>query len=407
MNIAYVSFECPPDTAVGGIATYVLQVAKMMKNRGHHVEVFTASPTRSVSECFEGVLVHRVQTESREHFPKQIVTIFQQRHSEIRFDVLESPEYMGDGYEIKKLFPSLPLVVKLHTPDSLMKQLETFYKGIHISSYTKFRFLLGGWIRGQKREVYWNYERWKQKEKDIEYLITSLADQIHTPSLSLGDIVAKEWQLPRETIIHVPNPFVPNARFLDIPVGGSGNKMVTFMGRLEVRKGIIELIKAVPLILEAVPGSQFQFVGKSMGFVPGMSMKDYISSKLEKYKDRISFLKVDSSQIPGVLKETDVCVFPSIWENFPNVCLEAMSAGKAIVASKEGGMRDMLEQPVAGLLIDPLNHREIADAVIRLLNDKALRVELGKAAREKIVQAYSSERIGSLMEKQYSSLLFP
>ena len=84
-----------------------------------------------------------------------------------------------------------------------MKQLETFYKGTHISFYTKFRFLLGGWVRGEMREIYWNYEKWKKKEKDIDYLVASVANQIHTPSLSLGDIVSKEWGLPRDKILQI------------------------------------------------------------------------------------------------------------------------------------------------------------------------------------------------------------
>jgi glycogen(starch) synthase len=134
-------------------------------------------------------------------------------------------------------------------------------------------------------------------------------------------------------------------------------------------------------------------------------MREYIESKLSSYKDRIEFTHVTSSQISNLLSETDVCVFPSIWENFPNVCLEAMSAGRAIVGSNQGGMVDMLQRPQAGILVNPMNPNKIAQAVINLLNNSELRVALGKAARNKALSAYNSEIIGAMMEKLYSQLI--
>lgn len=405
MKIAYVSFEYPPDTAVGGIATYVFQVARMMKSRGHQVEVFCASPFRSGAEDTDGILVHRILTENPYSFPKEVLPVFKARHKHVHFDIFESPEYNGDGYEIKKQFPSLPLVVKLHTPTSLILELNTFYKRNTLSLYSKFRYLFGGWIRGERREIYWNYRKWKKKEEDIDFSITSIADQIHTPSISLGDIVSAKWGIQRNRILNVPYPFIPDNRYLNIPIG-IDKKNITFIGRLEIRKGLIELTKAIPAIFEAVPEAQFRFIGKvEHSIVPGLTMKEYIEKELERYQDRISFLKVTPSEIPDVLKETDVCVFPSLWENFPNVCLEAMSAGRAIVASKEGGMKDMLEDVNAGLLINPLNPKEIAEAIIKLLKNRDLRVEMGREAREKTLIAYNSKVIGDLMEKHYSEAI--
>jgi glycogen synthase len=55
MKIAFISYEYPPDTAVGGIATYVYHAAKMMNERGHNVEVFAASGKRSCSEVENGI----------------------------------------------------------------------------------------------------------------------------------------------------------------------------------------------------------------------------------------------------------------------------------------------------------------------------------------------------------------
>ncbi|WP_324671903.1 glycosyltransferase family 4 protein [Hymenobacter sp. GOD-10R] len=405
MRIAYISFEYPPDTAVGGIATYVYQVSKMMKSRGHDVEVFCGSPTRTVSETFEGILVHRVLTDTGK-FPKDVLSIFQKKHEEHAFDLIESPEYSGDGYEIKKRFPSLPMVVKLHTPAAFILALDNSYSSKKISLYRKGRHMLGGLLKGEIREGYWKKGVWRNKATDIDYLTTALADQIHTPSTSLGDIVSKKWAISRSHILNVPYPFVPAEEFLKIPICATQTKNVTFIGRLEIRKGLIELAKAIPYVCEAVPDVKFKFVGKPVhSIIPGMSMDEYIKKQLVGYESRLEFTQATPKDIPSILSNTDVCVFPSIWENFPNVCLESMSAGRGIVGSNQGGMKDMLEYPKAGLLVNPLNSRAIAEAIICLLNDAELRTKLGEAARQKVLQAYNKEVIGSLMEKCYSDLL--
>lgn len=396
MKIAYVSFEYPPDTAVGGIATYVHQVANMMKNRGHAVEVFCGSATRSITENIEGVTVHRIQS-NRQDFPKNIVSLFIERQAAIQFDLLESPEYSGDGYYIKKQFPLLPLVVKLHTPSFFIHEMSNFY----LPALSKVRYMVGGLIRGQINKPFW---KWVKKEEDPEYLITQLADQIHTPSVSLGDIVSEKWNIQRQKIANVPYPFLPNPKFLAIPPVNRGC-VFGYIGRLEVRKGLIVLTDAAKRILEEVPQSRFLLVGKPLpSHLPGISMKDYVMQQLQQFGTRVEFKEATPDEIPAILSTIDVCVYPSIWENFPNVCLEAMSAARAIVGSVKGGMKDMLEEPEAGLLVDPLKPNEVADAVIRLLNNKDLAVQLGTAARNKILSAYNSESIGSLMENKYKEI---
>lgn len=401
MRIAHVSFEYPPDTAAGGIATYVYQASQMLRDRGHEVEVFCASPTRAVSEVYRGVLVHRVLAD-RENFRVKVAEVFRERHEHQAFDVMESPEYGGDGYEIKRSFPALPLVVKLHTPNFLIHRLSNFYAAVPLA--TKLRFMLGGLVRGHVRRPYW---RWKPKAQDVEYRICELADQIHTPSVSLGAIVADYWKIAKRRIHHVPYPFVPNEKFLAIPTGAeSGFQNFTYIGRLETRKGLVALVEAVPLIFAAMPRARFTLVGRDQpSHVPGLGMRAYIEQQLRPYLNRVQFLEVQPEDIPGVLAQTDVCVYPSLWENFPNVCLEAMSAGRAVVGSLQGGMKDMLEMPRAGLLVQPTKAPEIAAAVIELLGSRTLREELGTAARAKVLTAYSSATIGALVEAKYTETI--
>lgn len=400
LRIAYISFEYPPDSAFGGIATYVAQVSNLMVSRGHNVEVFCSSPHRLISEQVDGLLVHRIPCIERIDFHSQILPIFTERHETEAFDLVESPEYFGDGYAVKKKYPSLPLVVKLHTPQFLIHEMTYSY----VTPFAKARYMGGGLIRGKVSKPFW---KWNKKENDIDYQITKVADQVHTPSVSLGKIVAERWNISKP-IFNVPYPFIPNKDFLNIPIGVNDpeRKVFTFVGRLEIRKGLVQLVPAAAIVLNKIPNARFKIVGASLeSHISGLSMKDFILRELKDYIDRIEFMSVQAHQIPGVLADSDVCVYPSVWENFPNVCLEAMSAGKAIVGSREGGMKDMLQNPMAGLLINPSKSSEIAAAIITLLHNPDLRVKLGVAARNKILTAYNNDRIGTLMETHYNELL--
>ncbi|WP_375416580.1 glycosyltransferase family 4 protein [uncultured Hymenobacter sp.] len=399
MRIAHVSFEYPPDTADGGIATYVHQVSHMLRDRGHDVEVFCASPTRTVSEVFEGVMVHRVQA-GREDFRTKVVAVFGEQHAQQAFDIMESPEYGADGYDIKRAYPALPLVVKLHTPSFLLYDLTTYYQVTPL--LVKLRYLVGGLLRGQLRQPHW---QWKRKSQDMEYQLCRLADQIHTPSVSLGQLVARRWDIAKSKIHHVPYPFIPNQEFLAVPLG-TDCQTFAYIGRLEVRKGIVALVEAARLIFQAVPAARFIIIGRSQqSHIPGLDMRAYIEQQLREYRDRLDFREVRPQEIPAVLAQTDVCVYPSLWENFPNVCLEAMSAGRAIVGSEQGGMKDMLTSPQAGLLVPPTNAAAIAEAVITLLNNPPLRRKLGETARQKVLTSYTSDVIGPLVEAKYAEAI--
>ena len=106
-----------------------------------------------------------------------------------------------------------------------------------------------------------------------------------------------------------------------------------------------------------------------------------------------------------LLNAVDICIFPSLWENFPNVCLEAMAAGKAIIGSQSGGMADMLEDAESGFLIDPQDIQSMAQRIGQLIENPELRIQMGKKAREKVLQAYSAKTIGQMTESIYQQII--
>jgi glycosyltransferase involved in cell wall biosynthesis len=97
------------------------------------------------------------------------------------------------------------------------------------------------------------------------------------------------------------------------------------------------------------------------------------------------------SDIPGVTAALDISVLPSFFEGMGRVVLEAQAAGKPVVASGVGGLPDLIQDGTNGILVSPGDPIELADALIRLIGDRALRESMGRAARERMREDYSSD----------------
>ncbi len=401
MRIALISYEYPPDTADGGVATYVGQAASMLAQRGHDVEVFAGSRERTAT-CREGeVLVHRIVSHRDGDFCGPAGRLFAERHAAAAFDVLESPEWWADGAEAVRLVPDIPLVVRLHTPTYLLMQ-------INLPPVTPWRemssFNRSVIYRRINKHLPWltDLDRYVRNLNMRERELTHQADEVATPSVSLGQILVKKWHLDPARVTHIPNLYAASKQMLAIPVDTLTNR-ITFLGRLEMRKGVLDLARAIPLVLRRHPQAKFRFVGRPMASpLPGLDMQQYLAQKLARYRGSVEFSgPVSLPDIPRMLAETDICVFPSLWENFPNVCLEAMAAGRGVIGSSAGGMLDMLEDGKYGLNVAPRRVFALSEAIGSLLADPARRIALGQAAREKVLSAYTLERIGALQEDSY------
>ena len=399
MKIAFISYEYPPDTAVGGIATYVYQAAKMMHSKGNQVEVFSGSNFRSETEIINGVFIHRIQTNNRQEFATLVGSFFRKRHEQIKFDVLEGPELGAEARFAVSMVSDIPLVIKLHTPIFLVNQ----FNYIKPSLVNKIRWYLGALRRLKIPQSFPDpkFDKY-EKEKDIEYLHVLDADEIASPSNAIASALIKNWGLERNKISLVPLPYIASQDLLNIPVNTQTN-IISFIGRLEARKGVLYLAEAIPMILKQYPNTKFRFVGASWPSPqPNVDMQTYLQRRLKRYLSCLEFTgHVNASLIPSILSNTDICVFPSIWESFGLVCAEAMASGRGIVASNSGGMAELLDQGKVGRLISPHKPNEIANAILELLDNPTLRMELGQAARDRVLSEYNLDKIGSLQEASY------
>ena len=111
------------------------------------------------------------------------------------------------------------------------------------------------------------------------------------------------------------------------------------------------------------------------------------------------------SDIKEILSAIDILAIPSLLEGFPMVTLEAMAMAKPIIATDIDGITEQITDGVNGILVPPKDPSALAKAVIQVLNDKELARSMGLAARKKVEQEFSVEKMITETEKIYLSLL--
>ena len=111
------------------------------------------------------------------------------------------------------------------------------------------------------------------------------------------------------------------------------------------------------------------------------------------------------SEVAPLIATFDVAVLPSFFEGMGRVLLEAMAMGKPVVASRVGGIPDLVEHGVNGYLVRPGHKGELKEAILRLLDDRSLALNMGREGREKVKGEFDALAMVSAIERVYRRLL--
>jgi glycosyltransferase involved in cell wall biosynthesis len=109
-----------------------------------------------------------------------------------------------------------------------------------------------------------------------------------------------------------------------------------------------------------------------------------------------------------IVSRANVCVVPSVWHDaFPLAVLEAMARARAVIATNVGGIPELIEHDVTGLLVPPGDETALAEAIAALLADPARAARLGEAARERVAERFTPEaqlrRLSALVEEGFGA----
>lgn len=177
--------------------------------------------------------------------------------------------------------------------------------------------------------------------------------------------------------IEIPREMPTTWAFTGHPVFGT-------VGSLLPMKGHRHLIHAMPQVLASLTEARCVIVGDG----PERRNLEQLSRDLG-VCDHLTFLG-HQSDVQGILQTLDVFVLPSLAEGLPNAVLEAMSLGRAVIATDVGGVPEVVTPEVNGILVPAESSHALATAMIRLGGDQELRRVFGIQARECVAQRFSS-----------------
>jgi glycosyltransferase involved in cell wall biosynthesis len=179
---------------------------------------------------------------------------------------------------------------------------------------------------------------------------------------------------------------------------GDARVVVLFVGRLEQRKGIDTLLAAIPQVLAAKPQLEFHIVGDDTLPIPGeqASYKEaWLASAAGRAPAaRVLFTgRVGQQELSDAYAGCDIFVAPSRFESFGLVFLEAMREGKPVIGCLAGGMPEVVEHEVNGLLVPPADAAALAAAILRLAAGSPLRAAMGAAGRRIFNEKFTADRM--------------
>jgi glycosyltransferase involved in cell wall biosynthesis len=168
---------------------------------------------------------------------------------------------------------------------------------------------------------------------------------------------------------------------------------VVFVGRLVKEKDPLCLIEAFALLRNIVPETRMVMVGQ--GYMQSSVQRQLVSTGLSEHVELVP----GANDVRPFLRKAWTLVLPSVSEGFPQVILEAMACGLPVVASATGGIPEIVEDGVTGLLVPPRSPKSLAQSLAKILSDDQARIAMAKRAREKVEQSYSLEHVVRMTEK--------
>jgi glycosyltransferase involved in cell wall biosynthesis len=165
-----------------------------------------------------------------------------------------------------------------------------------------------------------------------------------------------------------------------------GVSYLLFFGTICFMKGVAVLADAMGSVLSVHPDLHLVLVGKVGGGPDGLSMLQYVMQRAGTYADRIHYLGVlPHSQLYPVVANARAIVLPSLVDNLPNTCLEAMALGQVVIGTRGTSFEEVLEDGVSGVLVAPGSVSELAEAIKHVWHmDDAERQKIGRAAQTRV-----------------------
>jgi len=348
-----------------GIANYVCNLSKKLAERGHDVIIVTRGGLKAKKTNYAGIRVFELPFVMAFPFHVEIHGFFVNQ-------LLRGLEGSLDLVHVHTPLPPplstvTPIVTTFHTP---------IFSDSFATDPTSVRLFLTKILGILSR--------------NLEECLISSSRVITAVSHGVASDLEAYYGVKRGKVIVVGN--AASDEFVKAGADSPERRdvmTILFAGRLEVRKGVFDLLDCMRIVTISIPQARLVIIGK--GPLSSSITRKVAELELQKQVDIRGF--VTRQELCDTMLRSSMFVLPSHYEGLPTVALEAMACKLPVVATAARGNSDIIRSEVTGLLVPPRSPEALAQAVVRLLQHPELREKLAKNARRMIEENFTWDRI--------------
>jgi glycosyltransferase involved in cell wall biosynthesis len=394
MRIGFVTTEYITGTYFsGGLANYVYRVSKALVSLGHEVHVICLSDLNEGKRDHEGIQVHPLTTSQLEKwlnrlsrrrlrrtahwvdFSCQAYFKIKELHAQSPFDILQFSNTRACGL-VTSLLLGVPYVVRISCYRPIWNELSQ-----------------------EERNLDARVAEW------LEWLQLRLSSHVYAPSHLLKKILEEQAGIHDVQVIRPPF-FVESPQFETSIFDRylNGKAYLLFFGRFQLHKGFHVLARALPKVLQAFPDLYVAMVGLDAATPVAPSMKEYALSLCGEHAQRLIFIdQTPHEKLYPIIAGAKLVVLPSLIDNVPNTCLEAMALGRPVIGTRGASFDEVITDGETGFLVPVGDPDALAAKIIEAMthpNSEAI----GVAARQR-VQEFVPERTVRELVGYYDAVL--
>ncbi len=403
LTLVFLCEDYPP-ALLGGIARFTKDKATALADKGHKVHVIARGHDHDTVDFENGVWVHRIVAKVHKRPPAVRAINLPASHwnqsmsyleeidrisSHRTVDIVEAPVWNVPGLACM-LSQRYRVLTSLQTT---LKISEPYRPDLHRDPSTLRNFV----------EPIIAAERMLIAESDAVIAISkAIADEVEA---------AYDLKIGKHRLYVAPLG-MPDWADRDVPPENicldAGPTKILFVGRLETRKGIDLLLEAAPILTERHPDVTIDIVGDdSIRLGDGSTYRERFEAAYPALAGtRVMFHgKLPDDALRAHYKTCDIFVAPSRFESFGLIYLEAMMFAKPVIACDAGGVAEVVDANVTGILAEPGSAPELLGALERLIGDPALRIKLGRNGRSRYERRFSDVEMAECALRGYIELL--
>lgn len=363
-----------------GAEQALVNILPTLQGRGHQCEVAVLWPPYHLAENLQsaGIVVHRLDLNYRWNLAKGI-TKLTSLCRQCQYDAIHAHLFFAALYAAtsRPLAPVPRRIVSFHNLGYDSYPATTLWK--------KVRKALDGWLMR-----HW-LDGWTA--------VSQGSAQHYQMHLGLSDIVVIPNAFPVDIL--APNGVVNRDAVLSKYGVSSQDFAIVVPGRLVPEKGHRYLLQALKLLGEKGVSPKVLIFGNGPLAQP---IAEYIARQGLQGQVIIQ-PAVPHQELLAIIQATDMLAIASTHEGFGLVAAEAMALKRPVLATRVGGLTELVEEGLSGLLVPPADPVALAEGMVKLIRDPDLRERLGKGGRERIETHFSADAIATQWEKYYQNLI--